>query len=66
MIKKQYSRFEPGYFSNFISSHDGELVIDDELKKYGATIAKSKNCNYKMNVKWRDPVLYSLFVIRWA
>jgi hypothetical protein len=66
MIRKQYHRFSPGYFYNFINAHDGELSIEDELKKYNATIAKSKNENYKMNVKWHDPKLYTWFVLRWS
>lgn len=66
MIKKQYRRGKPGYFTNFINAHSGEEIIEDYLKPYGGIIAKSNNKFYKMNVKWSDPVLYSLFVLRWS
>ncbi len=41
-------------------------TIDEELKKYNATIAKAKNEHYKINVKWHDSKLYSLFVLRFS
>ena len=66
MIRKQYRRGVPGYFYNFIHSHDPEDSIEEKLKSYKATIAKSKNPNYIMNVKWHDPDLYLLFVLRWS
>lgn len=67
MIKKQYDRFTPGYFRNFINSNDPEGVIEEGLKEYKATIAKSKyKNNSKLNIKWHDPKLYTLFVLRWA
>lgn len=67
MIKKQYNRYNPGYFFNFIKSNDPEERIEDELKKYNATIAKSKyKNNYKLNVKWHDEQLYMMFVLRYS
>ena len=66
MIKRQYRRGEYSYFNNFINAHDPNEVIEDKLKLYKATIAKSKNKNYIMNVKWHDEKMYSLFVLRWA
>lgn len=67
MIKKQYERSQPGYFNNFILSNDPEGSIKDELKKYNATIAKSKyKNNYKLNVKWHDEQLYIMFVLRYS
>ena len=66
MIKKQYRRGERGYFDNFIMSHDPEGTIETELKLYKATIAKSKNKHSIMNVKWHDPKMYAMFVLRWS
>jgi len=67
MIKKQYRRDAPGYFYNFINSNDPERHIEDDLKPYEATIAKSKyKNNYKLNVKWHDERLYMMFVLRWS
>lgn len=66
MIKKQYRRGHQGYFNNFIMSNDPEGVIEDGLKKYKATIGKSKNKYYMMNVKWHDKQLYTLFVLRYS
>ena len=66
MIKKQYHRFHQGYFFNFINSNDLERHIEDGLKPYKATIAKSKNKNSKLNVKWHDERLYMMFVLRWS
>lgn len=66
MIKRQYRRGKPGYFNNFIMSHDPEGTIETELKLYKATIAKSKNKHYMMNVKWYDHELYTIFVLRYA
>ena len=67
MIKKQYIRFAPGYFGNFLNTmDDGSHDIEEELKKYGATVAKSKNENYKINVKWCDEHQYTWFVLRWS
>ncbi len=67
MIRKQYIRYDRGYFGNFLNTmDDGSHDIDEELKKYNATIAKAKNENYKINVKWHDPKLYTWFVLRWS
>ena len=66
MIKKQYERSQTGYFNNFILSHNGEDIIEEELKPYKATLAKSKNKYYKMNIKWHDEKLYMMFVLRYS
>ena len=66
MLKKQYLRLEPGYFYNFINSNDPEGIVEDALKEYKATLGKSKNKNYKLNVKWHDEKLYTLFVLRYS
>ena len=67
MIKKQYTRSQRGYFDNFILSNDPEGSIEDGLRPYKATIAKSKyKNNYKLNVKWHDEKLYTLFVLRYS
>ncbi len=66
MIKKQYRRGQPGYFDNFIMGSDLNDVIEHKLKPYDATIAKSKNKNYILNVKWHDPEKYLIFVLRWS
>lgn len=66
MIKKQYRRGQPGYFDNFIIGHDPDDVIENRLKPYEATLGKSKNKHYIMNVKWHDPKKYAMFVLRWA
>ena len=66
MIRRQYRRGQPGYFNNFIMSHDPEGTIETELKSYNAKIAKSKNKNYMMNVKWYDHELYTIFVLRYS
>ena len=66
MIKRQYNRGQPGYFNNFILSHDPDGTIEKELKLYKATIAKSKNKHYMMNVKWHDHELYTIFVLRYS
>lgn len=66
MIKKQYIRSHRDYFNNFINSNDPENFIEDGLRKYKATLAKSKNKNYKLNVKWHDEQLYMMFVLRYS
>ena len=66
MIKKQYHRGQRGYFDNFIMSHNGDDIIEEKLKEYNATLGKSKNKYYKMNVKWCDERLYSIFILRWS
>ena len=65
MIRRQYHRFEPGYFYNFINGQeDKEASIEEGLKPYNAKLAKSKNRNVKLNIKWYDHKLYTLFVMR--
>jgi hypothetical protein len=66
MIKKQYRRGTPGYFDNFIMRNDPNDSIENRLKPYRATIAKSKNKNYILNVKWQDPEKYLMFCLRWS
>lgn len=66
MIRKQYHLTSAGYFGNFIRMKDPNGVVEDELKKYKATVGKSKNKNYKLNVKWHDETLYVMFVLRWS
>ena len=66
MIKKQYRRGQSGYFDNFIVYHDPDDFIENRLKPYDATIAKSKNKNYILNVKWHDHKKYMMFVLRWS
>lgn len=65
MIRRQYHRLAPGYFYNFINSQlDMERTIEEGLKAYNAKLAKSKNPNSKINIKWYDHKLYTLFVMR--
>jgi len=66
MIKKQYRRGQRGYFDNFIMAHHGNDIIEEKLKEYNAMLAKSKNKHYKMNVKWYDEQLYTIFVLRYS
>ena len=69
MLKKQYNRYPHSgscYFNNFIKMHDPDAIIEDELKKYKATIAKSHQPNIKMNIKWHDEQLYMMFVLRYS
>jgi hypothetical protein len=66
MIKKQYRWGQPSYFTNFIRAHDGDDIIEEKIKEYNATIAKSKNRHYLMNVKWHDEQLYTIFVLRYS
>ena len=66
MIKKQYRSNKPGYFLNFVYAHDPEESINEALKPYQATIAKSKNDRCLFNVKWQDEKLYTLFVLKWT
>lgn len=66
MIKKQYRRGQPGYFNNFIMGHSPNDVIENRLKPYEAVIAKSKNKNYILNVKWHNAKKYAIFVLKWA
>ena len=67
MIKRQYHRMTPGYFYNFVNQQkDMDAHIEDGLRPYRASLAKSKNRYYKLNVKWHDEQLYTLFVLRYA
>ncbi len=68
MIKKQYILYpRSGYFANFMNTVANDwYAIEEGLLKYNATIAKAKNEHYKINVKWHDPKLYSLFVLRFS
>ena len=67
MIKRQYHRMTPGYFYNFINNQtDMDSRIEDGLRPYRATLGKSKNRNYKLNVKWHDPKMYVVFVLKWS
>ena len=70
MIKRQYHRFNFGsYFNNFVSHNmatDPEASIEDALKPYNATVAKSKNRHTRLNVKWHDPKQYMLFILKWS
>lgn len=70
MIKRQYIRARGYdrrcYFDNFIDAHGGEEVIEEKLKPYNATLGKSKRKGYMLNVKWHDPKLYLVFILRWS
>ena len=70
MIKKQYYRYPnvniKSYFNNFLRDFDPNSTLHDELKKYNATIAKSKQPNSMFNIKWHDHKMYTLFVLRWS
>lgn len=74
MIRKQYDHYtsgRPNYFKNFVDSltvsYHPELreEIRKGLAPYKATVAKSK-AQYRYNIKFNDPKLYSLFVLRWS
>ena len=67
MIKRQYHRLTQGYFYNFINQQPNmDADIEDGLRPYRASLGKSKNNNYKLNVKWRDEQLYMMFVLRYS
>jgi hypothetical protein len=70
MIKRQYNRFDFGsYFNNFVAYHNTvntNAAIETALKPYKATLAKSKKRHARLNVKWHDPQLYVMFVLRWT
>lgn len=70
MIKRQYKRaygYDPRcYFNNFIDAHNGEDIVEEALKPYKATMGKSKRKDYLINIKWHDPKLYLMFILRWA
>lgn len=69
-IKRQYNRFDfSSYFNNFVAHNmatDPEASIEEALKPYKATVAKSKNKHSRLNVKWHDEKLYIIFVLRWS
>jgi hypothetical protein len=71
MIKKQYDYYqtEKTYFTNFMNElhSDVQAGIDvrGALKPYRATLAKSK-ARYRYNIKFQDPKLYTLFVMRYS
>jgi hypothetical protein len=64
MIKRQYHLLTSDYFYNFFQTVRGNH-FDEELKKYSATLGKSKDAR-KINVKWHDPKLYTVFVLKWS
>jgi len=65
MIKRQYQLTGyNGYFDNFMQSLKNNSDLASQLMPYQATIAKSKS--RKINVKWHDEKLYTLFVLRWS
>ena len=70
MIKRQYRRWDFGsYFNNFVAHNvtaEPEASIEDALKPYNATVAKSKNRHARLNVKWHDPKQYLMFVLKWS
>lgn len=57
----------PGYFYNFVNQQPNmDSQIEDGLRPYNASLGKSKNRNYKLNVKWHNEQLYTLFVLRYS
>lgn len=69
MIKRQYFEW-PGprkatYFNNFIDSTSSDQELKELLKQYKASLGKSKQ-RHVFNVKWHDPKLYTIFVLRWS
>lgn len=69
MIRKQYEEW-PGpagvcYFNNFLDSTRSDAEAAVILKKYNAKFGKTKR-RTRLNVKWYDPKLYTLFVLRWS
>lgn len=66
MIKKQYRRGRCSYFDNFILAHPGDDIIEEKLKDYNATLGKSKNKYYMINVKWYDKELYLMFRLKYS
>jgi hypothetical protein len=68
MIKKQYDYYqtEVTYFTKFLDQlHDARSEVHEALKPWNATVAKSK-ARYRYNIKWHDPDMYLLFVMRYA
>ena len=70
MIKKQYHEWvankETCYFHNCLDSTTSDNELKSILKEYKATIGKSKYRKHVFNIKWHDPKLYTLFVLRWS
>lgn len=64
MIKRSYDRHGKNYFANFVTQLDNQCVRD-ALKPYNATVAKSKS-NWRYNIKFHDPKLYTVFVLRYS
>ena len=74
MIKKQYDYYatEVTYFTKFMDNLDTNVQsrrCDDAVRialaPYKATLAKSK-AKYRYNIKWNEPDMYLLFVLRWS
>ena len=65
MIKKQYRWGQPSYFINFYTEEGCDDIVE-KLKPYNATLGKSKNKNYYINVKWHSDRDYMMFVLRWS
>ena len=71
MIKRQYDYYhtEKTYFTNFMDSLESNVRtgrdVRGALKPYKATLAKSK-ARYRYNIKFQDPKMYTLFVMRWS
>jgi len=69
MIKKQYNEW-PGltgvcYFNKFLDTTKSDAEAAVELRKYNAEFGKCKR-HTSLNVKWHDPKMYMLFILRWA
>lgn len=69
MIKRQYFEWpridSQCYFHKFLDSTQSDNEVVSELKKYDASLGKSKH-RHCFNVKWHDARLYTLFVMRWS
>jgi hypothetical protein len=69
MIKKQYNEWPEitgsCYFNKFLSTTKSNAQAAVELRKYNAEFGKCKR-NSGLNVKWHNPKLYMLFVLRWS
>lgn len=69
MIKKQYFEWVTNkdvcYFHRFMDTTASDDELRERLKEYKATLGKSKQ-RHTFNVKWHDPKLYTLFVLRWS
>jgi hypothetical protein len=65
MIKRHYDMTKSSYFRNFYDAGTPRVDLRTGLSHYNATLAKSKGHHY-INVKWHDPQMYLLFVVRWS